>query len=80
MVYIYTCQACERDDHIHCELGHPCAPGKYGGSKCRCPCLGDPHWNDPNNVKLVFEKMENFLKRFDKAMAKIIKFDNDNDT
>jgi len=50
MVYLYYCQACENGNHGNCELGHPAPPGHFGGSKCRCPCSGDPLWNSPERI------------------------------
>lgn len=50
MVYLYLCEFCQRGDHKNCELGHPAPPGVYGGSRCRCGCRGDEHWNKPEII------------------------------
>ena len=65
MVYLYYCGACEDGRHKECELGHPAPPGVFGGSKCRCPCSGDPLWNDP----------ERTLNQLHKEKIKLIEFE-----
>jgi hypothetical protein len=39
---IYTCYHCESGDHGKCELTKHAPPGVCGGSRCICPCEGDP--------------------------------------
>ncbi len=63
MVRIYTCEACERGDHAHCERWHPAPPGFFGGSRCVCPCEGDPDY------------MEKGLAAIRKRAADILKFE-----
>jgi hypothetical protein len=48
MVYLYLCKACEDDNHKDCELGFPCPPGQFGGSKCTCQCNGNPKFGLPS--------------------------------
>ncbi len=71
MVYLYYCKACEEGRHKDCELGHPAPPGVYGGSKCRCPCSGDPLWNDPVRIRKATEKFLDELDKFEKKSRKV---------
>jgi len=62
MVCIYYCEACERNDHVHCDLTHASEPpGSYGGSRCWCQCQGNPHWNDPG---IMHEELQRAIKKF----------------
>lgn len=70
MVYLYYCSACEKGKHKKCELGHPAPKGHYGGSKCRCPCSGDPLWNDPARIHAEFMKYLRDLDSFEKKSRK----------
>ncbi len=45
MVKLYTCGFCERGEHDKCEIGQPAPEGQYGGTKCMCPCGGNPNMN-----------------------------------
>lgn len=45
MVKLYTCDPCERGDHDKCEIGQSAPEGQYGGTKCMCPCGGNPNMN-----------------------------------
>jgi len=67
MVYLYYCGACEDGRHKDCELGHPAPPGVYGGSKCRCPCSGDPLWNDPGRIQAQIRRQ---LKKLDEIQER----------
>ena len=71
MVYIYLCKACEDGRHGDCELGHPCPPGQYGGSLCRCPCKRNPEYN---NTKFIAEELRQLIKSmqdFQKAAKEV---------
>lgn len=57
MVWVYLCKACEAGDHGHCELGHSCPSGEYGGSVCRCPCHGNAKWNTPAYLEDELQKI-----------------------
>ncbi len=70
MVYLYYCKACENGNHKKCELGHPAPKGNYGGSKCRCPCSGDPLYNDPERIRKDTEKFLRQLDKFEKKSRK----------
>lgn len=60
MVRLYTCDACRDDDHKNCDLSHPAPPGHYGGSRCMCPCHGNPNFNDP---KVIHKDLMEQLKK-----------------
>lgn len=68
MVRIYTCAACELGDHKHCELGHSAPEGVFGGSKCICPCHGDPDYMKKAQVEL--RKHAEELLRFEEQSRK----------
>ena len=40
MVFIYTCGACQHEQHEKCERGHSVPKGTFGGSTCVCGCRG----------------------------------------
>jgi hypothetical protein len=75
MVYLYYCQACEKDDHKHCELGTPAPKGHYGGSMCRCPCRRDPLWNDPERIHDELQAVINSLIDFEEQSESSMKKD-----
>lgn len=56
MVKLYTCEPCERGEHDKCEIGQSAPDGQYGGTKCMCPCKGNPNMNmteqpqQPNHI------------------------------
>ena len=67
MVYLYYCQACEKGDHKNCEIGTPMQKGCIsGGSKCRCPCSGDPLYNDPQRIHEECVRLLGQISRADK--------------
>jgi len=47
---LYTCEACINGQHEKCELITRVEPGRWGGSKCKCPCEGNPNFNDPKEI------------------------------
>lgn len=67
MVYLYLCQACQRNDHAKCERGHPAPAGHYGGSLCRCGCKGNANWPDYKERQMALRE----------ELSKIIKFKED---
>ena len=72
MVKIYTCQACTENKHKDCELSKSSyPPGSYGGSFCRCPCKGDPHFDDPNTVYNQLVKMIEYAAKHEKDSKKV---------
>ena len=67
MVWLYYCQACEHNDHAHCELATPSyPPGSFGGRSCTCPCRGNPHWNTPEQLQKGVESFKGLSGRLDK--------------
>jgi len=56
---IYTCHWCTEGQHEKCELSHHCSPGQYGGSRCLCPCKGDPKWKEKflKDMGLLLEQL-----------------------
>lgn len=52
MVMLYTCNACEKGDHVHCERSHV-VKGHIGGRTCRCGCHGrsKEQWKDEEKNK-----------------------------
>lgn len=48
-MYVHLCPECEAGRHKSCwrtKPSHP--PGSYGGSRCSCPCDGNPNFNTHN--------------------------------
>ncbi len=42
--------------NVNWELRH-IPPGSIGGSKCFCPCTGDPLWNTPEKIEKDLQKL-----------------------
>jgi len=62
MVMIYRCQACIDGKHGECEIGHPCPPGQYGGTKCGCGCGGDENYGKQSKaLENLFFNPEDFM-------------------
>jgi len=61
---IYTCHWCTAGQHEKCELSHDCPPGQYGGSRCICPCKGDPKYLERKveEVKKFLEELSQLRK------------------
>lgn len=64
MVRLYTCDACLRGDHENCRRGFKAPPGVIGGSRCVCPCEGDP-----NNLNIL-EGFDDIDARFVESITK----------
>ncbi len=73
MVRLYLCEACRDSNHGACELGHPCPPGHYGGSLCRCPCRGKADWGTPEYNNRELQKLIESIMDFEKASKKAMK-------
>lgn len=72
MVYIYLCHPCEEGNHAHCEIGTPMAKGCVsGGSKCRCPCHGDPDYNNPARISKEMQKLVKDIMDFEQSHKRI---------
>lgn len=56
---IYTCYWCHEGKHEKCDLSSYCSPGQYGGSRCICPCKGDPKWQEKffESMRPLFEQL-----------------------
>ena len=54
-MYLYNCGACIRGEHAKCERVHSCPPGQFGGSKCVCPCDGNPDYMQTQALGLASE-------------------------
>lgn len=68
VAYIYTCPACEENDHAHCERDRRGIPGDIGGSMCVCPCEGNPNYN---NLGEVATKLADDIRDFEKSIKSI---------
>lgn len=68
MVKIYQCQPCLKGDHKKCERSNKTPPGQCGGSKCICPCNGDPNYEKKTRAALREYLIE--LDKFEKKSRK----------
>lgn len=72
-MYIYTCHHCENKDHGKCELIKSAPPGVCGGSKCICPCEGDPdhetNWFEKTQ-QAVLRQLQQVSENIELAIAK----------
>lgn len=64
MAHLTTCIPCLRGDHKHCVKSVSPPPGYFGGMICRCPCKGNPNWNNAKTRRK--RTIKSFLKSIKK--------------